>query len=207
MTDPNRRLLVLIVDRSGSMEPHREDAEGGLRAFLAEQRKVPGVTSVTLREFDNVCATVYENKLLSEVPDYELVPRYGTALLDAVGMTIVRVGEQLAAMDEADRPGEVIMMIFTDGKENVSKKYKDPDRVNKMISHQREKYGWVVGFLGADQDAIKVAGEMGIGPGTALSYNSSNTEASMAVASVMVTRGSTSGVYGFTADERAAATK
>ena len=34
--------ITLVVDRSGSMEAIRSDAEGGVNAFVAEQAKQPG---------------------------------------------------------------------------------------------------------------------------------------------------------------------
>ena len=36
MTNPKNRHIVALVDKSGSMETTREDAEGGLKSFLKE---------------------------------------------------------------------------------------------------------------------------------------------------------------------------
>lgn len=41
-------LLVLVVDRSGSMESIRSDMEGGIKTLLEEQAKEPGPCLVTL---------------------------------------------------------------------------------------------------------------------------------------------------------------
>jgi hypothetical protein len=44
--------ITLVVDRSGSMAEVREDAEGGVNTFIAEQAKEPGEALLTLVQFD-----------------------------------------------------------------------------------------------------------------------------------------------------------
>ena len=44
--------ITLVVDRSGSMESIREDAEGGVNTLIAEQAKQPGECLITLVQFD-----------------------------------------------------------------------------------------------------------------------------------------------------------
>jgi hypothetical protein len=51
-TGAESTLLVLVVDRSGSMESIREDMEGGIKTLLAEQAEEPGSCLVTLAQFD-----------------------------------------------------------------------------------------------------------------------------------------------------------
>lgn len=201
MTNPDRRHIAIVLDRSGSMISVKADTEGGLKAFLATQAEAPGETTVSLYQFDTAYEAVYENRALADVPEYTLVPRGGTALLDAVGRTISAVGADLAAMPEGDRPGEVVVVILTDGEENSSREFTLP-AVKKMITEQQDVYGWKFVFLGADQDAFEAAGGMGIARGTTLSYASVNTTDSMTKAGQMVARGTASGLYAFTDDER-----
>ncbi len=201
MTDPHRRHIAIVLDRSGSMARVKDDTEGGLKAFLAEQRNTPVDTVVSLYQFDDHYEAVYENTPLADVPDYTLRPRGMTALLDAVGKTITTLAEQLSAMAQFGRPSEVVMVILTDGHENRSVEY-TLDQVKAMITHQRDKYGWTFVFLGADQDAFAAAGGMGIGAATTLSYGSNRTEESLTRAGAMVSRGTRSGSYAFTDDDR-----
>lgn len=201
MTDPNRRLIAVVLDRSGSMIEVQADTEGGLRAFLEAQAEAPGETFVSLYEFDDRYSVVYENLPLADVPAYRLAPRGTTALLDAVGKTITTLGRQLAEKPDDERPGEVVVVILTDGEENSSREYQLP-LINKMITLQQEKYGWQFVFLGADQDAFATGGSMGIRADSTLSYASTNTQASMTKAGRMVARGTSSGLYAFTNDER-----
>jgi hypothetical protein len=201
MTNPDRRHIAIVLDRSGSMQTVKADTEGGLRAFLAEQTGAIGDTTVSLYQFDHAYETVYENSPLSDVPDFALVPRGSTALLDAVGRTITTVGAQLAALPETDRPGEVVIVILTDGEENASREF-NLTTVKKLITEQQDTYGWQFVFLGADQDAFAAAGGMGIGADTTLSYSGEHTQRSMTSAGRMVARGTNTGRYGFTDAER-----
>jgi hypothetical protein len=201
VTNPDLRHIAIVLDRSGSMYSVKSDTEGGLKAFLAEQETAPGTTTVSLYQFDTEYEPVYENKALADVPEYRLIPRGGTALLDAVGRTISAVGAQLAALAEDDRPGEVIVVILTDGEENQSHEFSLPT-IKQMITAQQESFAWKFVFLGADQDAFAAAGGMGISRGTTLSYASANTTDSMTAAGRMVARGTASGLYAFTDGER-----
>jgi len=201
MPNPNRRLIAVVLDRSGSMHSVKADTEGGLRAFLAAQHEAPGETTVSLYQFDTHYEAVYENTPLAEVPAFELHPRGGTALLDAIGYTVGGVGEQLAAMDEDDRPGEVVLVILTDGQENSSREY-TLARVKELLTAKQADDGWVVVFLGADQDAFTVGAGMGVAAGTTLSYSGRRTAETWTTSGEMVARGSKTGRYGFTDGER-----
>ena len=153
--------ITLVIDRSGSMEAIREDAEGGVNAFVREQAKHPGEALLTLVQFDTEYDFIHKGIPVKQVPAYKLVPRGSTALLDAVGRAINETGERLANMAEPDRPGLVIFVIVTDGEENSSHEFSKA-RIKQMIDQQQTKYSWQFTFLGANQDAFAEAGGMGI---------------------------------------------
>jgi len=153
--------ITLVVDRSGSMETIREDAEGGVNAFVREQAQQPGNALLTLVQFDTQYDFVHKGVPVKQVPAYKLVPRGNTALLDAVGRAINETGERLATMAEADRPGLVIFVIVTDGEENSSSEF-SKTQIKEKIADQQAKYNWQFTFLGANQDAFAEAGGMGI---------------------------------------------
>ena len=62
------------------------------------------------------------------------------------------------------------MVIITDGMENASREYKLPT-VKAMIEKQKKEFGWEFVFMGANIDAISVAGSMGIDASRAANYH------------------------------------
>jgi len=131
--------ITLVVDRSGSMNAIREDAEGGVNALIREQARQPGEALLTLVQFDTEYDFVHKGIPIGQVPAYKLVPRGNTALLDAVGRAMNETGERLATIAEADRPGLVIFVIVTDGQENSSKEFSKA-QVKEKIAEQQSKY-------------------------------------------------------------------
>jgi len=51
---------------------------------------------------------------IQKVPSLDFHPRGSTALLDALGQTIVQTGEWLSKMKEEDRPMHVVFVVLTD---------------------------------------------------------------------------------------------
>lgn len=182
MTNLDLTHIYAVLDRSGSMQSIKTDTEGGFNAFMAEQAKQPGTCKVTLAQFDTDYDIVYQDILVTEVPPLELVPRGSTALLDAVGKTIVTAGESLAKLSEDDRPASVIFAILTDGHENASREY-NWAQVKDMITTQRDQYSWLFKFFGADLDAVDVAANMGIAAQDAIHYTPQNVGSAFALVS------------------------
>lgn len=173
MTKKNLTLIGILVDRSGSMNSCRSDMEGGIRSLLDKQVDEPVTTEVTLAQFDTTYDLVYPITPLSEIPDYVLIPRGGTALLDGVGRFVTSVGEDLAKRKESKRPSKVLIVIVTDGYENSSKEY-TANGVKALIEQQKDDYDWDFVFLGADIDAVATAEGMGISRGSALTFSRHN---------------------------------
>src|SRR5262245_2857992 len=108
MTKPGYCEIVVLLDRSGSMQSIAKDMEGGFDHFIKEQKLVPGDCKVSLYQFDTDYEAVYVGKPLAEVPRCELKARGSTALNDAFGRTINATGARLAAMPEHERPSKVV---------------------------------------------------------------------------------------------------
>ncbi|GJF09761.1 hypothetical protein NGTWS0302_16580 [Mycolicibacterium cyprinidarum] len=173
MTNTNLTLIAALLDRSGSMEGCKTATETGFDEMIAQQRSEPGEAIVTLSMFDNVYERVYANVPITEVGPLTLVPRNMTAMLDAIGCFIAEIGEHLASLEEADRPGTVICLIMTDGLENASTEW-TYDAVKALITQQRDQYSWSFIFLGANIDAVDVGGRIGVPMATAMTYSADN---------------------------------
>ena len=153
--------ITMVIDRSGSMESIRTDAEGGINTFIDSQKTEPGEALLTLVQFDTEYEFVHKGAAIGSVPKFKLVPRGSTALLDAVGRAINETGARLAAMEESQRPGLVVFVIVTDGAENSSKEF-TREKIREMIEHQQSVYKWQFTFLAANQDAFAEGASMGI---------------------------------------------
>lgn len=153
--------LTLIIDRSGSMHRIAKDMEGGFASFLKQEKASGDETKVSIVYFDDIIEQDVVTADIKDIDGIRIVPRGSTALLDAVGKTIDKTGERLAAMAEEDRPNRVLIYIITDGQENASRNY-SLDQIREKIVHQREHYAWDFVFLGANIDSFSVGGGMGI---------------------------------------------
>lgn len=172
MTNPDISLIAALLDRSGSMQQIADDTRGGFDAYIAKVRadRHPGEqVLVSLAQFDNEYDDVYLNRPIDEVPPLSLEPRGMTALLDALGRFITSVGASLAKLDEAQRPGDVTVLVMTDGMENSSVEWK-PDTIRALIEQQKTTYSWDFVFLGANIDAVSVGTDLGFDKDRSMTY-------------------------------------
>jgi uncharacterized protein YegL len=169
MTDKDYTHLALIVDRSGSMSNIAQDMNGGIKQLLADQAKEPGYCVVDITTFDTLIEHPYEAVRPDDVKGDIIVPRGGTALNDAIGVTIVTLGERFAKMPEEQRPGLVICVVVTDGQENSSKEY-TTEQAKALVERQQKEWGWQFIFLAANVDAFDVGGGYGFAKGSTMNF-------------------------------------
>ena len=165
--------IVFILDRSGSMSGLESDTIGGFNSMISKQQKEEGDAIVSTVLFDDQTEVIHDRVPIGKVKklaDDDYYVRGCTALLDAVGGAIHHIGNVHKYARAEDRPAKTLFVITTDGLENASRRYSFKD-VKKMIKRQKEKYNWEFLFLGANIDAIKVAGSMGISRVRAANYN------------------------------------
>ena len=169
--------LVFILDRSGSMAGLERDTIGGFNAMIEKQKREEGQTVVSTVLFESETQVIHDRLPLERIPpmteeDYTVGGT--TALLDAVGKAIHHIGNVHKYARVEDRPDRTLFVITTDGYENSSRQY-DYTRVRQMIEWQKEKYGWEFLFLGANIDAAKEAGRLGIAAERAANYHADPT--------------------------------
>jgi uncharacterized protein YegL len=164
--------IIFILDRSGSMSGLESDTIGGYNSFLGAQKKVEGEAQVTTVLFDDKYELLHDGvdiKNVKPISEKEYFARGSTALLDAIGKTIINVGIRLTSTPEDERPSKVIFVITTDGQENASHEF-NYKKIHEMISEQQDKYSWEFIFLGANIDAAKEAESLGIRSSRAANY-------------------------------------
>ena len=92
-----------------------------------------------------------------------------TALLDAIGYGVEKMVNIQRHLPEDERAEKVIFVITTDGLENASKRF-TYEKIRRMISREKERYGWEFLFLGANMDAVQEAARFGIGADRAVRF-------------------------------------
>ncbi|MBE2181829.1 MAG: VWA domain-containing protein [Anaerolineae bacterium] len=164
--------LVFILDKSGSMGGLVADTIGGYNAMLEKQQAVEGECHITTALFDNNYELLHDRidiRAVRPITTKEYYVGGGTALLDAIGMTIQKIGNAQKHTAEEYRAEKVIFIIITDGQENASRSYSS-DMIKSQIDRQKTKYGWEFIFLGANIDAVSTANRFGIQPDRAVDY-------------------------------------
>lgn len=189
--------IVILLDCSGSMNLIKSDMEGSLFTLLQNQKQNPDNCKVTLARFNSKFELVFSNVPIECVEEIKIHPSGGTALLDSLGTLINEVGERLFKTVLSDRPEKVIFVVITDGQENASTKFK-AETIAEMIEHQEKKYSWDFIYLGANQDAFKVASTTGISLKNAVTYQTSKAglETMSSVLSEDISRLRSGGVRG-----------
>jgi uncharacterized protein YegL len=160
----NHTELVFILDRSGSMGGLESDTIGGFNSMLAKQQAEPGECRITTVLFDDKYEVLHDRidiKAVGSITGKEYFVRGSTALLDAVGLTINKIGGVQKNTAESHRAEKVLFVITTDGMENASREF-SYDRIKSMIEKQKAKHGWEFIFLGANIDAVDVANRFGV---------------------------------------------
>jgi hypothetical protein len=133
------------------------EAIAGFNTLISEQRAVSPSALFSLSLFDHEDLLLHDAVPIAQVPPLtrdSFVPRGGTALNDAIGAMITRIGKR------AKRQTRVLVAILTDGMENGSRQYSRDDLLS-MITYRRTTYDWQFVFIGP-QNALAYALAIGI---------------------------------------------
>lgn len=169
----NATELVFILDRSGSMAGLEKDTIGGFNAMLKKQKEVEGECRITTVLFDNQINILHDRldiQAIGSLTEKDYQVGGSTALLDAIGSTINKIGNVQKHSAYEHRASKVLFVIITDGEENSSREFSS-QRIKKMIEHQMKKYNWEFIFLGANIDAVETSKMYGIRPDRTQNYH------------------------------------
>lgn len=165
--------VVFILDRSGSMSGLESDTIGGFNSTIENQKKSEDEVLVSTVLFDHESVVLHDRVPIADIKpmteeDYQV--RGCTALLDAIGDAIRHIKNVHKYAREEDKPAKTLFVITTDGMENSSRRYSYKE-IKALVKKQQEKNGWEFLFLGANIDAIDVAGSIGISARRAVNYH------------------------------------
>jgi Mg-chelatase subunit ChlD len=174
---PKSTHIVVLLDRSGSMESIAGDVIGGYNGFINQQRQNGADAIVTLVQFDSQDSheVVYEGIRLDEVPALTaqtFVPRGSTPLFDATGQLVAKIRQQQAVDSRATHlQPDVVFVTITDGEENHSTEY-NLTHVRELIANC-EAQGWTFVYLSAGIDAFGDADQIGVKSGRTRAFRAS----------------------------------
>ena len=160
----NQKIYNLIVlDASGSMYSIRNEAIAGVVETIQTIRTAQKDNANQEHLFSLVVfngrsiATVYDRMPIDKVPDLDAndyQPTDNTPLYDAMGNAITNLQRYINEDDN------VLVTVITDGYENSSVEW-NHQRVFQLVEDLKKK-NWLFTYIGANQDALKVAKGMGI---------------------------------------------
>ena len=148
----NEMDIIFLLDKSGSMYGSEKDTIGGFNSIIKEQKSDEVQAKVTTILFDHEYEMLYKRKDLfdvDELTEKEYQVRGSTALLDAIGRTIITMQKEIS--------GKVLFVITTDGYENSSVEF-TKTQIKNLITNSK----WEFIFLGADIDSYGEAAKIGI---------------------------------------------
>ena len=154
---------LIVLDASGSMYSIENEAIAGvvetiqtIRVAQEENEEQEQLFSLVVFNGKRI-ATVYDRMPITKVSDFsknDYQPRDNTPLYDAMGDSITNLQRYINDDDN------VLVTIITDGYENSSVEW-NHQRINRLVEDLKKK-NWLFTYIGANQDALAVARDMGI---------------------------------------------
>lgn len=155
---------LVILDASGSMHSIRKQAVDNLNETIQTVRNAAmqyadtQEHTLTFATFNSSGIEYIYNQVnafeAEDVPESSYNPNGCTPLHDAMGQTMTDL--EMKAK-EGDR---VLVTIITDGYENASREYTGRE-IKHMCERLRAK-GWLIAYIGANQDVEAVTRDLGI---------------------------------------------
>lgn len=170
--------VEILVDASGSMGGTVTDTVGAVDKYIKDLAEDCPRAKVTVSFFDNTVVTAVKNQPAEEVGSIKdlYYIRGMTALNDAIGQSITRLKEQ--------KGKKKVLVILTDGYENASTEYSS-SQIKDMLG-EAESDGWLISYLGADQDGFAAGQVLGLSGGKSMTFSKgAGTVAAMDVTTQM----------------------
>ena len=156
----NTKYVSFLLDETGSMQEIKRDTMGGFNEYVETLKKDGGNIAFSLMSFNsNETKSRYVAEPIEKVAsltDDNYRPAAMTPLINA-SVKIIKATAK-AVKKRSDEP-LVLVVIQTDGYENVSEKYTAAD-LAKLVKAKTDA-GWQFVFLGAGLDAFDAARSAG----------------------------------------------
>ena len=179
-------LVTLVIDRSGSVHPFKNEIEAGIKEVVKACKHSPRADNLMIRLvlFNDDIEEVHGYKLLQNCnpDDYNGVinPNYTTALFDATIRSIDATSTYAKTLADNDLDVNAIVVVITDGLDNVSACTPNniKDSINNAISSESLESIRTV-LVGVNVDLSQMASDAGIDQYEELDNADSNTLAKL----------------------------
>jgi Mg-chelatase subunit ChlD len=216
MSEKQKTYHLMILDRSSSMNSVRDATISGLNEQLESIRKAA-------EDFDDqeqiVCFVTFSNEVdttqiwnqkIEDIEDFNrdtYSPDGMTALYDAIGMGVNKLRSQVEN-ELANRQANVVITVFTDGQENMSREFTNASEVRELVEGIQETGQWTVAFIGCGgEEVFSVAQSMGIARGNTMSYDAGAEGTTRAFASMSNARYARTMMYSQSLNEESVTAK
>lgn len=140
--------VTIVLDRSESMKERTFEVLSAFNTLVNSEEFHHYEAVFNLSLFDSRYLPLMELAPIDDLPELLLEdyrPQGGCALLDALGHAIDDIGLRLSETAPEDRPGRIVVITLTAGREDCSHQY-TLSEVERRIARQTEDYGWEFRF-------------------------------------------------------------
>ncbi len=180
-----KTIYHLIVDKSGSMSDCIDNTISGMNEQILNiknlQEKFPeeditiGITTFNQAITDDFFLANPND--IKPITEKKYQPDGYTALLDAIGITVLKI-ENVMKENSLTLPATAVVIIITDGHENASRLY-NLANIRSTITRLEHSEKWTFSFLGATIDAVEVAKDLAINSNNSFSFAKSEMKAAV----------------------------
>jgi uncharacterized protein YegL len=154
---------LLVLDRSGSMADCVAETISGFNEQIQmirdlQTRYPEQKFYVSLTTFNHTVEHPFVEcpvDMVNELTSQNYFPNGTTALLDAIGESVLSLKAKIGKEIENDEATAVVV-ILTDGHENASRLFRY-EAIRKLIKELESEAGWTFSFMGATADAFDTA--------------------------------------------------
>jgi hypothetical protein len=143
VTKPGRSVIALLLDRSSSLAPLRDDVRAAVADLLAEQAARPGEVEVYAVTTGRRAGKLGGGVPAGDAAVPKLRGRGPAAVRDSLGALVQGLGGNLGGMPEAERPSRVFLVVVTGGVDEGSATW-GPDELRDLVAAQERDYAWEV---------------------------------------------------------------
>lgn len=150
--------IILILDESTSMRGKKQKMINSINNMINQQRQVDPLRNheiqFTVVKFnDKVSDPVSKSLNHFQFTQQDYNPDGCTALYDAIGHTLVHFRNEYS----------VIVVIVTDGQDNMSKTYKKYSQIEEMVNYLKTNNNWKFLYLCENPDQFYRGNSLGFG--------------------------------------------